>query len=141
MKTYRTRISIVLLLLIVAAFAYATITEYKQGIWMDTAITAVVFVLILALLFSIRYVIDGETLKVYYFFFVHKDIDIKTITMMSPTFSPISSPAASLKRLAVYYGNNHVVYISPRHQDEFIEDIHGIIERANKAKKRAASTT
>lgn len=126
MKTYRTRISIILLLIIAAIFLapiFLYIREPKTGGLITIILT---FALVLAIIFSCKYVIDGETLKVYYFFGIHKDIPIKSIKDITPSRNPISSPAASLKRIAIHYGDNDVILISPRNQDEFIEQINKI---------------
>lgn len=131
-KTYRSRISIVLAAVLAVGFAAAAYAGHKEEDMKGLIVSIAIFVLIFVLLFSIKYVIDGETLKVYYFIAIHKDIDIRTITMMEPSLNPISAPAASLKRLAVYYGNNEVVYISPRRQDEFVEDINSVKAKATR---------
>jgi len=79
--------------------------------------------LLLASAVKIKYVIDGDTLKIYSFFWIHNDIDIKSIRKMEPSRCVLSSPAASLKRLAIHYNKYDVVYVSPRNQEDFINEI------------------
>lgn len=83
---------------------------------------------VVVLPFSIKYVVEGTKLKIYTFCF-HSDIDIKTITKMQHSRSIISSPAASLNRLAIHYGKGNVAIISPRRQDEFIALLNTIAEK------------
>ncbi|MGM9699458.1 MAG: PH domain-containing protein [Prevotella sp.] len=70
-------------------------------------------------------------MKVYSFWGIHQNVDIATITKMEQSRCLLSSPAASLKRLAIYYGKCDVVYISPRNQDDFISEINRIISSGN----------
>ncbi len=65
-------------------------------------------------------------LKVYYIYGIHKDIPIKSVKKIAPSKSMMGAPAASFKRIAIYYGISGYVLISPRHQDEFIEQVNHI---------------
>lgn len=125
---YYSRISIFLVVLILSIFAGTGFLLVTEHAWGAVITLACVLVLVLALLFSIRYVIEDTTLKIYVLCF-HSDVDIRTITSMEPSYNPISSPAASLKRLKVCYGDGQVVFISPRKQDLFIEEIREIQQR------------
>ena len=77
----------------------------------------------IASIINIKYVIVNDTLRIYSFFWIHKDIKIDSIRKMEPSRSIISSPAGSLKRLAIHYNKYDVVYISPRYQEDFINEI------------------
>lgn len=46
--------------------------------------------------------------------------DIKSIT---PSNNPLSSPALSLDRLRIDYGNGRMLLISPRDKEQFLHDI------------------
>ena len=126
MKTYRSRISIILVLALAAIIFTGAVLSYTEQKYTGMVISAVTFLLIIALFCCIKYVIDGKTLRVYYFPGIHTDIDITTITKMERSWNPLSSPAASLKRLAVHFGKGDVIYISPRHEQEFIDEINRI---------------
>ena len=126
MKTYRTRISIALLLILAAILFLVAVLSYTEQKYTGIVVSVVSFILIIGLFCCIKYVIDGKTLRVYYFPGVHTDIDITTITKMERSWNPLSSPAASIKRLAVHFGKGDVVYISPRHEQEFIDEINRI---------------
>lgn len=122
MNTYRSRVSITLVSIIALAFLVPVFPALYDGDFMFIAIMLAVMTMTLSLLFCIKYVIDGTTLKIYTLWF-HQDIDITTITKVEPSRCMISAPASSLKRLAIHYGNGKVVYISPRNQDDFINQI------------------
>ena len=121
-KTYKTRISLLLVIFISLVAIIPLLLVPKDGIIFVAPITAIVLVL-LASIIRIKYVIDNDTLKIYKFFWMHDDIDIKCIKKMEPSRCIISSPAASLKRLAIHYNKYDVVYISPRNQEDFINEI------------------
>ena len=126
MKTYRTRVSVGLLLLIAAICIPCAIAALVAHDIMRTIMIIAVVAVIIGLLFSIKYVIDGETLRVYYLPWCHTDIDIKTITKMERSHNLISSPAASLKRLKISYGKWDSVLVSPRNEDDFIDTVNKI---------------
>ena len=77
---------------------------------------------ILSIIFNTHYTVtsDGK-LKVFCGIFPFPTIDISDITHYQYTNNPISSPAASLKRLALYHNGRTLVIISPENRDVFIE--------------------
>ena len=121
-KTYKTRISVLLVLIILLIGIMPLFLPPKEDIIFVIAFPILILVL-LASIVNIKYVIDGDTLKIYTFFWMHNDIDIKSIKKMEPSRCILSSPAASLKRLAIHYNKYDVVYISPRNQEDFINEI------------------
>ena len=50
-----------------------------------------------------------------------KVVPLEKITSVRKTMNPLSSPALSLKRLEIMYGQYHSVLISPKDRDEFVE--------------------
>lgn len=124
-RTYRSRVSVTLVVIITLAFIIPILPALYDGKFGLILALLVVMVLTLSLLFSIKYEIDGTTLKIYTLWF-HQDLDITTITQITSSRNPISSPAASLKRLAIHYGKGKVQYISPRNQDDFVNQIKAI---------------
>ena len=125
-KTYKTRVSVSLMSFIIAATVVPLLLVPKEGMIFVAPIVLLVLVLIIGII-KIKYVIDGDTLKIYSFFWMHNDIDIKSIRKIEPNRSfactLVSSPAASFKRLAILYNKYDVVYISPRNQEDFINEI------------------
>lgn len=131
MKTYRSRISISLLLIVtVACFVPVAFVSIEE-MWHIAVAMLLIYLLILSCIRGIKYVIEGNTLKVYSYWGIHQDIDIATITKMEQSRCMLSSPAASFKRLAIYYGKCDVIYISPRNQKDFINEINRIISSGN----------
>ncbi|MEG0697900.1 MAG: PH domain-containing protein, partial [Algoriella sp.] len=59
-------------------------------------------------------------------FLVNKKIDINSITKISKTNNPISSPALSLDRIEIFYNKYDSVIISPKNEQEFIQDLQKI---------------
>ena len=131
MKTYRSRISISLLLIVtVACFVPVAFVSIEE-MWHIAVAMLLIYLLILSCIRGIKYVIEGNTLKVYSYWGIHQDIDIATITKMEQSRCMLSSPAASFKRLAIYYFKCDVIYISPRNQKDFINEINRIISSGN----------
>lgn len=50
-------------------------------------------------------------------------ISTSEIRRVTPTHSPLSSPALSLDRLLIEYGDGRKIMISPNRQDQFIADL------------------
>lgn len=103
MKVYRTRISLILVAFIVLVSYSPLLFLPEDGIGPSIVAVTIVVVLILLGFFGIKYVIEGDVLKVYSFWGIHEDIKISSITKIERSRCPLSSPAASLDRLAVHY--------------------------------------
>lgn len=123
MKVYRSRISLTLVafMLLVCYGPFLFIPE--EGMMPTFVAVTIVVVCVLLCFCGIKYVIDGDVLKIYSFWGIHEDIKISSITKIERSRCPLSSPAASLDRLAIRYNKNDVIYISPRREEEFLEDI------------------
>ncbi len=125
-KTYYSRVSVSLLAFVTLAFALPMVFAILCDGLLPFIICLASLLIIYGLLFSIRYKIKDEKLQIYTLFW-HQDIRISKINRMEESNCLLSSPAASFNRLAIYWGDkNKVVYISPRHQDEFIREINSI---------------
>lgn len=74
------------------------------------------------LLLSTRYVLGQGQLQVLSGPFKWR-ISVAKITTITPTSSPLSSPALSLDRLRIDYGIGNSVMISPRNKEQFVKDI------------------
>jgi len=51
------------------------------------------------------------------------EIPLREISTIQPTNDPLSSPALSLDRLRIEYGQGKSIMISPRNKAEFIRDL------------------
>ena len=74
------------------------------------------------LLVGTHYTVDGDTLRIVSGPFRWK-IAIDTINAVESTRSPISSPALSLDRLRLRYGNKRSIMISPADKAGFLRAI------------------
>lgn len=122
-KTYKSRISLFLVAVTVLAGYGPLLLMPEDGMMPYTIVATITMLFVLMVFRGIKYVIDGDLLKVYYFWGVHEDIKISSITKIERSRCILSSPAASLDRLAIHYNKYDVVYISPRRQEEFLEEI------------------
>lgn len=127
MKTYRTRISLSLTGAIAAVLFVPVMFMPSEAILAYASTMLIVLAGIIFCMLGIKYVIDGETLKIYYFWGMYQDIKIKSIRKMESSRCILSSPAASLKRLAIHYNKYDTIYISPRNQEDFINTVNEII--------------
>lgn len=126
---YRSKVDV--WLLVVLAFA-ALAALYSAGQTMAAGTTAAIMVALLVavvgaglpiwLLLSTRYTLLTSHLLVQSgpFKWLLPLADIKSIT---PSHNPLSSPALSLDRLRIDYGNGRVLLISPRDKEQFLHDI------------------
>lgn len=78
--------------------------------------------LLLWIWFTTYYVIERNSLVVRSAF-IHKIIPVYEIKSIRRTFNPLSSPALSLDRLEIQYGNGKMVLISPENREKFLEEL------------------
>lgn len=74
------------------------------------------------LITSTYYVLGGTTLLVKSGPF-RWEVPITQITSITPTSSPLSSPALSLDRLRIDYGHRQSILISPKDKERFLEEL------------------
>ncbi|MDR2910193.1 MAG: PH domain-containing protein [Bacteroidales bacterium] len=117
-KTFRSRISVLITLFILATsmpiFTYGFQITYSIG---------GVLLFIVIILTGIRYVISDGKLYSKMWFIPWGSIKIEDIVSVKRSYNPLSSPAASLKRLCIGFGNGKFGLISPVREDEFIETL------------------
>ena len=102
---------------------------YQDISTLGKCITTFIFSIILFILTGIHYIISGNKLIIKIWFIALMTIDIRHITSIKRSYNPLSSPAASLKRLAIYrLGNYEYLYtlISPIREQEFISELRRI---------------
>ncbi len=83
---------------------------------------AVLFAFICIIL-GINYTIEEDRLIISNLFFFKETYELKKLKSISPSYSPISSPAASLRRIKLDFGCGRPLIISPANQAVFIEEI------------------
>lgn len=94
--------------------------------WPALLILVPVILFIVHLLLRTDYTIDGDHLRIRCGIFRYAPIEISSITRITETRNPLSSPALSLDRLDIRYGNRRQVMISPKEKAAFIEAIREI---------------
>ena len=77
------------------------------------------------LLFTTRYIIT-DTQLIVRSGPLRWRIPVSEISAMTPTYNPLASPALSIRRLRIDYGQNNSVLISPRDRDGFIRQIESL---------------
>ena len=128
-KTYKSRVSILSVMLMVVICMIPIIFVPKEDYLVFLAVMSPIVCAVILSLFSIKYVIDGNTLSIYSMWIFYNNIDIRTIKKIEPSRSILSAPAASLNRLKISYGKYDEVLVSPRYQDDFIKTINEIISQ------------
>jgi len=123
MKTYRSKISPGIVFFIVIVLGVSSYHMIGQSIWVGIAVNLLVGVFIAYMFATTYYVLSDSDLRIKCGFFSDLTIKIDSIRSVSETNNPLSSPAASLDRLAIEYGKFDTVMISPKHKIEFINHL------------------
>lgn len=128
-KVFRTRVSVLTLVLILLCFLPIIIPMITRGITVEFWIVIGVLLLCIYLIIDINYTISDNTLIIRMFSVNSTRIVISNITSITRSYNPISSPASSLKRLRVNYKpnlKNSYILISPTREQEFIDTMKSI---------------
>jgi len=121
MKVFRTRISVLLILFLFAAFIPAFISMYTHKTFEGLYTLGGVLLFIIILFGGIKYVISENYLLIKFWFITNKSINISDIVSVKRSYNPLSSPAGSLKRLNIKFANGWPWLISPVRESEFID--------------------
>lgn len=131
--TFRSKIGVEIIALLAAGMMPGLITALADDKNNDPELPWIlggVFVLIIALMTSTRYKIDGNLLRVYVLVFQYRPIDINTITQIKETNNPLSAPAPSLDRLELKHGTKSIL-VSPKDKRGFIASLQHINPKIN----------
>lgn len=122
---FRSRVSVFLLFFIVVSFVPA-IWAVQADTTADPGETTTAFIimglcilLVVVLLLGMRYEIEENDLVIKLFGFKMGSMNIKEIISVKRSYNPLSSPAASLKRLYVKSKGKDFI-ISPVNEKEFV---------------------
>ena len=122
---FRSRVSVIILLFLLSAVAplpflkpgpYVHLPESSLGYW----VIGLAIVFVVALLFTMNYVITESNLQIRIGPMKIWSVKISEITSVKRSYNPLSSPAASLKRLLIK-SNKVNALISPKNEKEFIQ--------------------
>lgn len=123
---FRSRISVLLMILIAGVLMFGSIAVFRSGDSVEMGVFIGAFLFVMLVLSGIRYVISESTLSLHIWFIRVMRINIKSIRSIERSYNPLSSPAASLKRLGVTFTKNaHSSYIliSPVDEEQFIAQL------------------
>lgn len=124
MKIYKSKIGLELVipLLIVFGTALILILNEKSS-WLGLIILFPVILFVVHMFMTTYYVINENNLTIKCGFLINLTLDIRTIKKISETNNLLSSPATSIDRIEIMFGNFDSVIISPKDKKEFINDI------------------
>lgn len=129
MKTYKSKVSFVLLIIIFFVLLGSFFRAFQNLQIIPILICVILNILILFLFFYTKYTISQTNLNVNASFLVNKNIDIMTINKIKNSKSIISAPAASFDRLEIFYNTFDSVLISPKFKEQFLSDLININPR------------
>ena len=126
-KIFRSRISVLLVVFILAIMLFPHIMMIRSGNIFNSAFYTIAGVIAFVVLFfsGIRYEITDNKLRVKLLMIPYLSCLLSEITSVERSYNPISAPAASLKRLSI---DGYGVYalISPAREQEFLETLKAI---------------
>lgn len=123
MKKYRSKISAGLVFFIFVVLGGTSTIMIINNAWAGLVINLVVIGFIIYLFSSTYYIINQNDLIVKSGFIINLTIRIDKIKKIAETNNPLSSPATSLDRIAIYYNKSNSVMISPREKADFINKL------------------
>lgn len=121
--TFRTRVSVFLVVFITVVVMFPIVAAIKETPLVPVVMTVCIYILIMVMLFGIRYRIEGSMLYVGFLFRKGDGYDLLKLESITPTRSIMSSPASSLRRIKLDFGCGKALVISPAAQDVFIDEI------------------
>ena len=132
MTIYRSRISIFLVVSIVAPFLVILVIMSLPGQFdLIGLIVLILVALFIAYLFwQTKYAIHEDMLYICSGIGRPDVYDLKELSLIAPSRSWLSAPALSLKRIRLSFSNGSEVLISPRQQDAFLAEIRKINPKA-----------
>ncbi len=122
-KTYKSKIDLWLLILLVAGFGVPLIyMTVREPHWIGPVIWLPLTIFVISSVTTIRYVIDKDMLLIRSVGF-KSVIPIRSIRRVKASNSILASPAASLGRLEIFYNKYDSVLVSPKDKQAFINDL------------------
>lgn len=119
---YKSKVDIWLPLLISILFLPLLFLIYKNKDFMFFLLL-MVYCGIMIYVYSFKYIISGDKLKVYNSFVLLDTYDLKDVVSLTNTHSIIASPASSFDRLQLVFINGKKIIISPAAKKKFVEQI------------------
>ena len=119
--TYPTKVGIELIFPLVSVFGLSSALLIYHEAWIGLLINMTAIVGICYVCIHTTYTIEDNRLCIKSPLISPITIDIDSIKKIQESRDPISSPAGSLDRLEIIYGEKHRVLISPKCKKEFLQ--------------------
>ncbi|WP_164121970.1 MULTISPECIES: PH domain-containing protein [Sphingobacterium] len=125
---FKSKISKGLLLLVVVAILIAPgiMLYHRTHLWEAAILLVLTSIICLPTLLNTHYTIEENILKIRSGLLYKKNIPIDSVRKIVETNNMVSSPAASLDRLEIFYNSFDSVLISPKDKVGFIGTIQDI---------------
>ncbi|WP_164110400.1 MULTISPECIES: PH domain-containing protein [Sphingobacterium] len=125
---FKSKISKGLLLLVVVAILIAPgiMLYHRTHLWEAAILLVLTSIICLPTLLNTHYTIEENILKIRSGLLYKKNIPIDSVRKIVETNNMVSSPAASLDRLEIFYNSFDSVLISPKEKVGFIGTIQDI---------------
>jgi len=120
MEKFKSKIGLELILFFGGILSFVSTMLIIHHAWPGLIVVAAVAGFGLYFFKSIFYSINGNYLIINCGFAISMKIQIDRITKIKETYNPLSSPAASLDRIAIYYSKSGFVLLSPKKKMDFI---------------------
>lgn len=143
---YYSKLDFWLLLLTCVCAASAVILALQLSEWgsvtffrISTAVTLLTLGLPLWLIFSTRYVLGDHHMAIICGPFKWR-VPYAAIEDIKDSNSLKTSPALSLERLEIHYGQEHSVLISPRYKQSFTRDLRALVAHAKRTAPQSCNS-
>lgn len=123
MKKFKSKIGLEIILFIAIVLGTTSIIMIINCVCVGLAINLIGVGFASYMFMSTYYIINGNDLIVKCGFMINITVKIDRIKKIVETNNPLSSPAASLDRLAIYYNDTDSVMISPKDKIIFINHL------------------
>lgn len=125
---FKSKIStgLLILLLVAILLAPAIMVYHRTHVWEAIILLLLTSAICLPTLLNTHYTIEEKVLKIRSGLLYKKDISIDNIRKIVETNNMVSSPAASLDRLEIFFNSFDSVLISPKDKASFIGTIQEI---------------
>ncbi|MDF2457456.1 MAG: hypothetical protein K0R51_3449 [Cytophagaceae bacterium] len=124
--TYPTKIGIELILPLIVVFGISSALLIYHEAWIGLIINMTAIVGICYVCIHTTYTIEENVLAIKSPLIMPIIIDIQSIQRVQESRDPLSSPAGSLDRLEIIYGETDRVLISPKCKKEFLQQLRAL---------------
>jgi hypothetical protein len=120
---YKSKIGLEIVIPLVIILGGTSFLMIYKNSWFGLFIISLVVVFISHMLLTTFYKVDKNILTIKCGFLFNKEIEIKKIKKIEETNNILSSPAASLDRLAIFIDKYEPIMVSPKDKEGFIKEL------------------